>query len=60
MDVFAEFERNIGGFKELVRSAVTATESVDTCGHCRAHDGVTLPIELLLADVARLERAGAW
>lgn len=46
VDVFAEFERNIGGFKELVRSAVTATESVDTCGHCRAHDGVTLPIEL--------------
>jgi 5'-methylthioadenosine phosphorylase len=46
VDVFAEFNRNIHGFKELVRAAVIATESEETCAHCRAHDGVTLPFAL--------------
>lgn len=46
VDVIGEFERNIGGFKDLVRAAVLATESVDTCDHCRAHHGMKLPFEL--------------
>ncbi|KAA0021516.1 S-methyl-5'-thioadenosine phosphorylase [Antrihabitans cavernicola] len=46
VDVFAEFERNIGPFKSLVSRAVAAVDGDDTCEHCRVHDGVTLPIEL--------------
>ncbi|UGT60026.1 S-methyl-5'-thioadenosine phosphorylase [Nocardia asteroides] len=46
VDVFAEFERNLVPFKELVRRAVAATDGTDTCPRCRAHDGVTLPFEL--------------
>ena len=42
----AEFERNIVPFKKLVREAIEQVQDTDTCDHCRAHDGVTLPFEL--------------
>jgi 5'-methylthioadenosine phosphorylase len=46
VDVFAEFERNIGPFKELLRSAISDVSGGETCAHCRAHTGVALPFEL--------------
>lgn len=45
-DVFAEFERNIVPFKALVRDAINAVTSEETCMHCRAHEGVALPFDL--------------
>lgn len=45
-DVFAEFERNIGPFKQLIRQAISAVEDSDTCESCRVHAGVSLPFEL--------------
>ena len=45
-EVFAEFERNIVSFKELMRQTIVRT-SVDTQCTCRAvHEGVTLPFVL--------------
>lgn len=46
VDVFAEFERNMVGFKKLVREAIAGVSSERTCTHCLAHDGVTLPFAL--------------
>lgn len=46
VDVFAEFERNIGGFKQLVHEAIAGVAAERTCTHCLAHEGVTLPFEL--------------
>lgn len=46
VDVFAEFDRNIVPFKKLVREAIEGVDGADTCDHCRAHEGVTLPLEL--------------
>ena len=46
VDVFAEFERNIGGFKQLVHEAIAGVAADRTCTHCLAHDGVNLPFEL--------------
>ncbi|TCJ94381.1 S-methyl-5'-thioadenosine phosphorylase [Nocardia alba] len=46
VDVFAEFKKNLGPFKELMRRAVTAVEGTDTCERCRVHAGVSLPFEL--------------
>ncbi|WP_067471510.1 S-methyl-5'-thioadenosine phosphorylase [Nocardia amamiensis] len=46
VDVFAEFKRNLTPFKELIRRAVAAVDSVDTCERCRVHAGVSLPFEL--------------
>lgn len=46
VDVFAEFERNIGPFKALVRAAIGRVAADRTCTHCLPHTGVTLPIEL--------------
>jgi 5'-methylthioadenosine phosphorylase len=49
VDVFAEFERNMVGFKKLVREAIenaAAAAPQRTCTHCLAHEGVTLPFEL--------------
>ena len=46
VDVFAEFERNIAGFKQLVHEAIAGVAAERTCTHCLAHDGVTLPFEL--------------
>jgi 5'-methylthioadenosine phosphorylase len=45
-DVFAEFERNIGHFKELIRQAVGHAPSGSVCPHCAVHAGTTLPFEL--------------
>ncbi len=45
-DVFAEFEKNLVPFKKLVLEAIDAVDGADTCEHCRAHQGVTLPFEL--------------
>jgi 5'-methylthioadenosine phosphorylase len=46
VDVFAEFERNLGPFKQLVREAINAVTVERTCTHCLPHDGVQLPFEL--------------
>lgn len=46
VDVFAEFERNIGPFKELVHSAIDRVTSDRVCTHCLAHEGVELPFDL--------------
>ncbi|TQK30481.1 S-methyl-5'-thioadenosine phosphorylase [Arthrobacter sp. SLBN-53] len=46
VDVFAEFERNIGGFKQLVHEAIAGVAPERTCTHCLAHEGVTLPFDL--------------
>lgn len=45
-DVFAEFERNIGPFKQLLVDAIARVDGDDTCAQCRVHDGVVLPFEL--------------
>lgn len=46
VDVFAEFERNLGPFKNVVLDAIAAVTSERTCTHCLPHDGVQLPFEL--------------
>lgn len=46
VDVFAEFKKNLGPFKELMRRAVSAVDGTDTCERCRVHAGVSLPFEL--------------
>ncbi|WBP93555.1 S-methyl-5'-thioadenosine phosphorylase [Mycolicibacterium neoaurum] len=46
VDVFAEFERNIGGFKQLVHEAIAGVAPERTCTHCLAHEGVSLPFDL--------------
>ena len=46
VDVFAEFERNIGGFKQLVHEAIAGVAPERACTHCLAHEGVTLPFDL--------------
>lgn len=46
VDVFAEFERNLVPFKQLVRDAVNRVEVERTCTHCLPHEGMKLPIEL--------------
>jgi 5'-methylthioadenosine phosphorylase len=46
VDVFAEFEKNLGPFKKLVHEAIDGVDSETTCEHCLAHQGVTLPFEL--------------
>ncbi|AHC24095.1 MULTISPECIES: S-methyl-5'-thioadenosine phosphorylase [Mycobacteriaceae] len=46
VDVFAEFERNISGFKQLVHEAIAGVAPERTCTHCLAHEGVSLPFDL--------------
>lgn len=46
VDVFAEFERNLGPFKQLVHEAIDAVPSERVCTHCLAHEGVELPFDL--------------
>jgi len=46
VDVFAQFERNMELFKELVRAAIGRVAVERTCTHCLPHTGVTLPVEL--------------
>jgi 5'-methylthioadenosine phosphorylase len=46
VEVFAEFERNIEPFKELVRAAIGRVAAENGCTHCQPHAGVTLPVQL--------------
>ncbi len=46
VDVFAAFDSNLVPFKKLVLEALDQVADEDTCEHCRAHEGVTLPFEL--------------
>ena len=46
VDVFAEFKRNLGPFKQVVLDAIDSVTAERTCAHCLPHEGVTLPIEL--------------
>ncbi|OBG25531.1 S-methyl-5'-thioadenosine phosphorylase [Mycobacterium sp. 852002-51057_SCH5723018] len=46
VEVFAEFEKNIEPFKELVRAAIGRVAAENACRHCQPHTGVTLPMQL--------------
>lgn len=46
VDVFAEFEKNLVPFKQLVHEAIGQLGSERTCTHCLAHQGVKLPFDL--------------
>jgi 5'-methylthioadenosine phosphorylase len=46
VDVFAQFQKNIEGFKGLVREAIGRVAAERSCTHCLPHTGVTLPVEL--------------
>jgi 5'-methylthioadenosine phosphorylase len=46
VDVFAEFERNLGPFKRVVLEAIGAVPAERDCTHCLPHEGVQLPFEL--------------
>lgn len=46
VDVFAEFERNLGPFKQVVKEAIGAVAVERTCEHCLPHAGVELPFDL--------------
>jgi 5'-methylthioadenosine phosphorylase len=46
VEVFAQFERNIGPFKRLVREAIGRVAADNACTHCQPHTGVTLPVQL--------------
>ena len=46
VDVFSEFERNLGPFKQVVLDAIGKTPAERTCTHCLPHEGIELPIEL--------------
>ena len=45
-DVFAEFERNMVPFKQLVHDMIDGLSTERTCSHCLAHQGVELPFDL--------------
>ncbi len=46
VDVFDQFEKNIGLLKNLLRTAIGRVAAERTCTHCLPHTGVTLPLEL--------------
>lgn len=46
VDVFAEFQRNLVPFKQLVHEAIANVDSERTCTHCLPHAGVELPFDL--------------
>jgi 5'-methylthioadenosine phosphorylase len=46
VDVFAEFERNLVPFKQLVHEAIDSTAEENSCTHCQPHEGVQLPFDL--------------
>ncbi|MGO4442000.1 S-methyl-5'-thioadenosine phosphorylase [Mycobacterium sp. 2YAF39] len=46
VDVFAEFERNLVPFKQLVHEAIDSTAVENSCTHCQPHEGVQLPFDL--------------
>jgi 5'-methylthioadenosine phosphorylase len=45
-EAFAEFDRNIGTFKQVVREAIWGVRIERDCTFCLAHDGVELPFQL--------------
>lgn len=45
-DVYAEFTRNLDGFKKLVHGAIAGLTVERACTHCLPHEGIELPIEL--------------
>ncbi|HZA09456.1 S-methyl-5'-thioadenosine phosphorylase [Mycobacterium sp.] len=46
VDVFTEFERNLGPFKQVVLDAIGKVAVERTCTDCLPHEGVQLPFEL--------------
>ncbi|NTY62420.1 S-methyl-5'-thioadenosine phosphorylase [Mycolicibacterium sphagni] len=46
VDVFAEFEKNMGPFKKLVLEAIEQVPPDRVCTRCLSHDGVELPFDL--------------
>ena len=46
VDIMAEFERNVVGFKQLVHDMIDELDSERVCNHCLAHQGVELPFDL--------------
>ncbi|CAN5716531.1 S-methyl-5'-thioadenosine phosphorylase [soil metagenome] len=46
VDVFAEFEKNLVPFKQLVHEVLDTLPAERTCTHCLPHEGVNLPIDL--------------
>jgi 5'-methylthioadenosine phosphorylase len=46
VDVFDQFEKNMGRLKDLVRAAIGRVAAARTCTHCSPHTGVTLPVVL--------------
>ena len=46
VDVFAEFQRSLGPFKQAVHEAIGAVPAARDCTQCLPHEGVTLPFEL--------------
>jgi 5'-methylthioadenosine phosphorylase len=46
VDVFDQFEKNVGMLKDLVRSAIGRVAAERTCTDCSPHTGVTLPVVL--------------
>jgi 5'-methylthioadenosine phosphorylase len=46
VDVFAQFEKNMALFKNLVGAAIGRVAVDRTCTHCMPHTGVTLPQQL--------------
>jgi 5'-methylthioadenosine phosphorylase len=46
VDVFAEFQKNIEPFKNLVAQAIGRIDGERTCTHCLPHEGIQLPFEL--------------
>jgi len=46
VDVFAEFQRNLVPFKQLVHEAIANVAAERTCTHCLPHVGVELPFDL--------------
>jgi 5'-methylthioadenosine phosphorylase len=46
VDVFAQFEKNMSLFKDLVGAAIGRVAVDRTCTHCMPHTGVTLPLQL--------------
>lgn len=46
VDVFAEFQRNLVSFKQLLHEAIDQVSAERACEHCLPHEGVTLPFAL--------------
>jgi 5'-methylthioadenosine phosphorylase len=44
--VFAQFEKNMALFKNLVGTAIGRVAVDRTCTHCVPHTGVILPLQL--------------